>query len=282
MTKRRHISTRAHPAPPSPGHDAAHRTHPSDPRESGVNVRVEHLAEGVTLYCGDCREILPGLDGIDVVFTDPPYGVDETHASHLSSIRLRNGEADRQPLRFEGIDADELVRLATSWVEKASRWVVFTCEWKHAHRLEEAGLLVRLGIWRKPDGAPQFTGDRPGMGWEAVAVCHRKGRKTWNGGGKHAVWTVPRGLGDGHPTQKPIALLSQWVADFSAPGELICDPFTGSGTTGVAAVKSGRRFVGIERDPKWFDLARRRIEAALRQPDMFIEKPAAVRQEALL
>lgn len=243
--------------------------------------RVEHLAEGVTLYQGDCRDILPTLGKVDAVVTDPPYGSDETHAQHLSSITLRNGEPAGQALGFDGITGNELVEHAKAWCSAAARWVVFSCEWKHAHRLEEAGLLVRLGIWRKPDGAPQFTGDRPGTGWEAIAICHRPGRKKWNGGGRHAVWTVPKGNGDGHPTQKPVPLISSLVLDFTDPGEVVLDPFMGSGTTGVAAVKNGRCFVGIERDERWFSLACRRISDALSRPDMFIPRPAPAKQEAL-
>ncbi len=224
------------------------------------------------LILGDCRDVLPTLQSVDHVFSDPPYGNAETHATHLSSVTLRDGAPARQALGFEGITAEELQAHAAAWVALARRWVVFTCEWKHAHALPH---LVRLGIWRKPDGAPQFTGDRPGTGWEAVAICHRPGKKRWNGGGRHAVWDVPKGIGDGHPTQKPVRLLSAWVADFTDNGETILDPFMGSGTTGVAAVQMGRDFIGIEREPKYFDIACRRIEEAQRQGDLFIEGTAA-------
>jgi site-specific DNA-methyltransferase (adenine-specific) len=233
------------------------------------------------LWLGDCRDILPTLGRVDHVFSDPPYGVEETHGSHLSGVKLRDGRAAGQAISFEGITQEQLQAFAAQWVGMASRWVVFSCEWKHAHSLPH---LIRLGIWRKPDGAPQFTGDRPGTGWEAVAICHKEGRKRWNGGGKHAVWTVPKGVGDGHPTQKPVPLLREWVADFTDPGETILDPFMGSGTTGVAAVQMGRRFIGIEREPKYFDIACRRIEEAQKQADLFItpEPQPKPKQEAML
>lgn len=234
-------------------------------------TRIETIGRA-TLYLGDCRDVLPTLPKVDHVFSDPPYGISETHGNHLSSVTLRDGTAAGQPLGFEGISQEELCTFAERWVELALRWVVFSCEWKHAHALPN---LVRLGIWRKPDGAPQFTGDRPGMGWEAVAICHREGKKRWNGGGKHAVWTVPKGIGDGHPTQKPVPLLKAWVSDFTDEGETILDPFMGSGTTGVAAVQMGRDFIGIEREPKYFDIACRRIEQAQRQGDLFIDGAAA-------
>lgn len=225
-----------------------------------------------TLYNEDCKFILPTLNGIDHVFTDPPYGTEETHAQHLSSIVLKNGTS-RQDLGFEGITGAELVEHAEAWVKLAKRWVVFTCEWKHAHLLEEAGLLIRFGIWRKPDGAPQFTGDRPGTGWEAVAVCHRPGKKAWNGGGRHAFWSIPKAGKYGHPTEKPEALFGAWIRDFSNIGETILDPFMGSGTTGAVALKLGRKFIGIERDAKHFAVACRRIEEAYKQPDLFVSSP---------
>lgn len=231
-----------------------------------VAQRVEVIGRAV-LVQADCRDVLPVLPKVDHVFSDPPYGVEETHGSHLSSVTLRDGTPTRQALGFDGITQDELVSFARQWVDLAKRWVVFSCEWKHAHALPN---LVRLGIWRKPDGAPQFTGDRPGTGWEAIAILHRQGKKSWNGGGKHAVWTVPKGIGDGHPTQKPVALLKAWTADFTNADETILDPFMGSGTTGVAAVQMGRDFIGIEREERYFEIACRRIEQAQRQGDLFI------------
>lgn len=142
----------------------------------------------ITLYCGDCLQILPTLEAgiVDAVVTDPPYGCDDTHAGHLANVTLRNGEPARQALGFAGIDEKSMLEMCRSWVQLSAGWVVFTCEWKFCRSLDEAGLLVRHGIWRKPDGAPQFTGDRPGTGWEAVAICHKPGRKRWNGGDNHA------------------------------------------------------------------------------------------------
>lgn len=100
-----------------------------------------------------------------------------------------------------------------------------------------------------------------------VAIAHPRGRKRWNGGGKHAVWTVPLDHAHGgggqneHPTTKPVALMQALVADFTDPGELVLDAFAGSGTTGVACLRLGRRFIGIEKDPKYFALACERLRA---------------------
>lgn len=234
------------------------------------------------LYLGDCLEVMPELGAFDSILTDPPYGATETHKKHLSTMTLRDGKPAGQVLGFDGISRAELVRLSVDWCDIARRWVIFTCEWKDAHALEEAGTLIRLGIWRKPDGAPQFTGDRPGMGWEAIAICHRKGRKRWNGGGRHGFWTVPKGRGDGHPTQKPIRLYAELLSDFTDAGSAILDPFMGSGTTGVACVNLGRKFTGIELDPEYFDIACRRIEAAVAEPRLDLPEPKQPEQLNML
>jgi site-specific DNA-methyltransferase (adenine-specific) len=224
-----------------------------------LTPRTERLSETVTLHLADCRDILPTLGGVDVVITDPPYGA-ATHKGARSSASLKSS-----PIDFEPIAPAELIDLSRTFCDLAGRWVVMTCDWRHAVGLQSADVpLVRLGIWVKPNAAPQFTGDRPGTGWEAVAILHRKGRKRWNGGGRHAVWTCPVERGK-HPTQKPERLVTDWIEKFSNTGELILDPFMGSGTTGVAAAKLGRRFIGIERDPKYFDLACQRIAQTLAQ-----------------
>ena len=214
---------------------------------------------GITIYHGDCREILPQVQA-DVVITDPPYGDEATHAKHLSMITLRNGKPAGQVLGFSGISEHHMVELATEWCQKVPRWVVFTCEWKYGTALDRAGILIRLGIWRKPDGAPQFTGDRPAMGWEAIAICHRAGRKRWNGGGKHAFYEYPKGQNtSGHPTGKPFGLFADLIRDFSEEGEIILDPFMGSGTTLVAAKQLGRKAIGIEIEERYCEIAAKRL-----------------------
>lgn len=245
-------------------------------------MRVERIGDCV-LYQADCMDVLPTLDRVDAVITDPPYGDAETHAGHLSSVTLKNGEQAGKVLGFAGISERTLVEMAALWVEKANRWVVFTSEWKFMSALDDAGLLVRFGVWRKPDGAPQFTGDRPGMGWEGIAICHRPGRKRWNGGGRHAFYSWPKGSNQsGHPTGKPIGLFCEFVQDFTDRGESVLDPFMGSGTTGVACVQLGRKFIGIEREPKYFDIACDRIAKAVAQGRLFDAPQPQPVQEGLL
>jgi site-specific DNA-methyltransferase (adenine-specific) len=84
-----------------------------------------------------------------------------------------------------------------------------------------------------------------------------------------------------HPTQKPVDLMEWCISQIPEVARTILDPFMGSGTTGVAAVKLGRKFIGIEIEPKYFDIARKRIQAALDAPDMFVEQPKPAKQEAM-
>lgn len=139
-------------------------------------------------------------------------------------------------------------------------------KWRAA--LEAAGAVhKRTCLWVKPDGKPQYSGDRPSIGYESIVACHAPGRSAWNGGGSHGVFIVNKS-GDprtGHQTQKPLALMERLVRLFSDKGDLVLDPFAGSGTTGVAAVPLGRRFVGWEMNAEYASIARRRLTAAREQ-----------------
>lgn len=214
------------------------------------------------LHLGDAFAILPTLPNasVDHVFTDPPYG-EQTHKG------ARTGNEDDILIDFASINDDQFVALCRESVRVARRWVILTCEWRHAAFAEQAGLpVVRLGVWIKPNGAPQFTGDRPGTGWEAVLLLHREGQKRWHGGGHHAVWNYNKIQADFHPTQKPLPLLKKWIAQFTDVGETILDPFAGSGTTGVACLQTGRGFVGIEIDVKHHATAMKRLQDTAAQP----------------
>ncbi|MBE3134532.1 MAG: site-specific DNA-methyltransferase, partial [Acidobacteria bacterium] len=133
--------------------------------------------------------------------------------------------------------------------------------------LTSAGLdYVRTGAWIKVGSTPQFSGDRPATGFEAITIAHQPGRKRWNGGGSHAVWSVPIVLVRGktkerfHPTQKPQGLMQLLVGQFTDPGDTILDPFSGSGTTLIAARMLERRAIGIELDERHCESVAKRLE----------------------
>ncbi len=217
-----------------------------------------------TLYLADAFDIMPTLGQVDSIITDPPYGA----RTHEGATTLKSG-VPTPLVDFDYMPEERFVEFCGHAVALAKRWVVLSCEWRYVAALERAGLpLVRFGIWLKQDSAPQFTGDRPGVGWEAVAILHREGKKRWNGGGHRAVWVCSVERGE-HPTQKPLPLLMDWVKKFTEEGETVLDPFMGSGTTGVACLKLGRSFIGIEKREDYFDLACRRIDDAQRQGNLF-------------
>lgn len=234
-------------------------------------TRKEVIGDAV-LYLADCLPLLDTLPQVDVVISDPPY-TDTTHAGARSAISRAASRID-----FPPITTDTFLSLCNRLVGKTLRWVVLTCDWRHAAQLYSVN-LIRLGVWVKSNSAPQFSGDRPATGWEAVAILHREGRKHWNGGGHPAVWVHNIEQGE-HPTQKPLGLLLQWVRQFSDARETILDPFLGSGTTGVACVKLGRKFIGVEIRENYFNMACQRIREATRQGDLFHEVRRA-KQERL-
>ena len=228
-----------------------------------------------TLYLGDCREVLPAL-AVDHVMSDPPYE-DELHKA-MGRIQRADGREMVQDLGFDGINLSRS-SIATACVEASAGWVIlFTlAEGVRAWRddLQAAGAKWDTTcFWVKPDASPRFNGQGPARGAECFVTCWAgKGHRKWNSGGKRGVYThcVNTGRQGEHPTEKPVPLMMELVADFTQAGQLICDPFMGSGTTGVACARMDRRFIGIEQNERWFDLSRRRIEEAYRQPRLFAE-----------
>lgn len=208
---------------------------------------------------GDCLEVLPAMGLVDHVMSDPPFTQRTTDGA-----RGFRGNATFVPfITFDGIDGQE-GQIARECLRVAQRWVMLFCAFEQigAYASAAGKAWIRAGVWHKPDAAPQFTGDRPGMCGEALAIMHRPGRKRWNGGGHPAFWTYGYERDrNGHPTPKPVALMLQLVEEFSDPGDLVLDPFCGSGTTGVACLRLGRRFIGIEKDAGFAQVATERLQA---------------------
>jgi site-specific DNA-methyltransferase (adenine-specific) len=226
---------------------------------------------GIAIYHGRCQDILPQLesDGIGLVLTDPPYS-EQTHngARRATNKGFAGGETTTSLITFAPISYPELSAALAECGRLCPRWTVAFLDWRHVARLAEEtpeGLrFVRFGVWIKPDSAPQFTGDRPAQGWEALGIFHRDGaRLGWNGGGTRAVWTHHVIRAGRHPTEKPVGLIRELVQQFSAPGDVVLDPFCGSGTTLRAAKDCRRRAIGIEVDEAYCELAARRMEQSV-------------------
>jgi site-specific DNA-methyltransferase (adenine-specific) len=251
-----------------------------------MSPRIEQLADGITLYHGDCLEILPTLGAVDHVICDPPYEDHMHNAKRANVKRLDNGPA-LKVMPFKSITdiRDDAARLMTA---ASQGWLLVFCTpegvalWRDV--IEAAGARYkRACAWVKPDSAPQLNGQGPAMGFEnLIAAWAGKGHSRWNGGGRRGVFThnvnPPSRQGE-HPTEKPVALMMEIITLFTDAGQTVCDPFMGSGTTGIAALRLGRRFIGIEKDEKWFDLSCRRINSALKQTDFFVSVPVARRQQ---
>jgi site-specific DNA-methyltransferase (adenine-specific)/modification methylase len=205
-------------------------------------MRIETIG-AATLYLGDCRDVLPGLGPVDAVVTDPPYGIGITRSNRLAVSRGMGG----------GTWDDETPDL--SFVHDLTAIAHQTIIWGGNYFGLPATRCVL--VWDKQNDDRDFADLE--MAWtniDAVARIFRMRPMNMDGGKVH-------------PTQKPIDLMKWCIAKLADPATIL-DPFAGSGSTGVAAVQMGRRFIGIERDPGYFDIACRRIEQAQRQGDMFI------------
>jgi site-specific DNA-methyltransferase (adenine-specific) len=276
-----------------------------------MGSRIEQLAEGVTLYLGDAKDILPSFKAasVDFVFTDPPYGHnnndgDLIHRWEAALGRLPCGEGSPlgRPIANDGREeASALVRFAFREFDRLlkpgcccccccggggpdpqfARWSLW---------LDEALGFKQMIVW---DKGPMGMGWHYRRSYETVLVGEKPGAACrWFDQtdkieniirpGAHGIRKIiPQK--DDHPTPKPIALAGHFIGLHSQVGDLVLDPFMGGGSTGVAAVERGRRFVGIEIDPVFFDMACGRIAAALAHPmlPLEIDPPKPPKQEAL-
>ena len=223
-------------------------------------MRVERIGD-CELWLGDCREILPTLGRVDAVVCDPPYGI----GIDGQVRRIRGKKSDRKGYEFKGWDSArpvEALKLISSmncdkiiWggnyfadlLPMGGRWL----SWDKGQRLSQSD--CELAYTNMPGALRIFTLNR-------VAL-----------------------LQDGaqHPTQKPVKLM-QWCLGFLPNAETILDPFMGVASTGVACANLGRKFIGIEIDEGYFDIACRRIEAAYAQPRLFDEPAPKAVQEVML
>lgn len=219
------------------------------------------------LRLGDCLDPVTGLaslaDGCaDHVITDPPY--DER--THTRARSLKDGGSDI-PIDFAWLT--DMAHVAPM-LRVAGRWVVAFCAVEQIGAYKAAAgdeAWTRAGIWHRTDGTPQLSADRPAQAAEGIAIMHSlASKRRWNAGGNRGHWTsgVER-EGRVHPTQKPLGLIETLIRQFTDPGDLVIDPFAGSGTTGVACRRLGRRFLGWEKDPKFNAAAMKRIGAAREQ-----------------
>ena len=237
-------------------------------------MRIENIGDA-TLYLGDCRDVLPTLGRVDAVVTDPPYGV-----NYQGSVTKGKGKHGKSYLSFDDTP-DAIERICVPAVRQAvslARSAVVTPGNANAFKYDEPR---SLGAIYYPAGANSGP-----WGFVCSQVLFYYGKDPSLA---HALGRLPNAFAAGgeprqdidHPCPKPIGQMKWLVQRVSLPFEIVLDPFMGSGTTGVACANLGRKFIGIEIEPKYFDIACRRIEQAYKQPDMFIERPTPAKQEVM-
>ena len=192
-----------------------------------------------TLYCGDCAEVLP-LISADAVVTDPPYGIG------IASNPVRQAHAKK--------DWDEATptEAILGGVMKLTKYHVI---WGGNYFVLPPSQCFLIWDKKQPE---DFSLAMCEMAWTSLRKPAKMFRLSVTSYAKE------------HPTQKPVPLMQWCISHLPEQCRTICDPFMGSGTTGVACAKLGRKFIGVEKDREYFDIACRRLEEAYAQPDMFV------------
>jgi DNA modification methylase len=215
--------------------------------------RKEVLSDTVTIWLGDCRDCLPLIGRVDAVVTDPPYGISITKSPRMAVSRglTAGGDWDAEPA-----DVAPLVALGLPSIIWGGNY------------FDLPATRCPL-VWDKNNAGRDFADFE--MAWTNLDMVARRivFRPMKMDGGKL------------HPAQKPIEVMRWCVSHLPTDAEVILDPYMGSGSTGCAAVDMGRSFVGIEREPKYYDIARRRISEALSSPRLPFDEPIQAKQEAL-
>ncbi len=256
-------------------------------------MRVEQIGDA-TLYLGDCLEIMPTLpDGsIDMTWADPTYG-HKNHDGDLNAQLNKHRGIENQPIQND--DPESMRAVVDGMLIEAVRVLSPDCccccccggggprptfAWL-AERMDTRGLaFFHSVIWDKRN---------PGLGWryrrqhEMLMIAHREGgRLLWRDNDvavRNIISMMPPKKRN-HPNEKPLGYPAHFIGLHSSPGHTILDPFMGSGTTGVACMNLGRKFIGIEIEPKYFEIACKRIDQAQRQGQLFTpEKPKVTQLE---
>jgi site-specific DNA-methyltransferase (adenine-specific) len=216
-------------------------------------MRVEHIGNA-TLYMADCMDILPTLPKVDAVITDPPYGIgmDGGNVGYKGFNNFERLGWDKEA------PSTELISLVLAAGERAILWG------GNYFGLPPSRCWL---VWDKGAGFKGRSYAEAELAWASFDANVRV--MTYD--------PLARGdyRGKEHPTQKPLQVML-WCLELAGAAQTVLDPFMGSGTTGVACMQLGRSFIGIEREPKYFDIACRRIEQAQKQGALFKhEEPKA-------
>jgi site-specific DNA-methyltransferase (adenine-specific) len=240
-----------------------------------------------TLYCGDALAIMPTLEKCDLAISDVPYalttgGISKSSKT-MSGIFASHNYANDGQLIMATVPFPDMMSAIHDVLKRDADCYVMAND-KNVHPLTQAAIDAGFGfhnllVWDKVTP----TANRWYMKNLEFTLYLWKGRaRTINN--PSAKQLIRGGIDkvSGHPTEKPVYLMADYIGNSSRIGDVVLDPFMGSGTTGVAAVGLGRKFVGIELDKRYFEIACERIRAAYQRPDMFSSALAAPQQEAML
>lgn len=229
------------------------------------------IGDRAWLWHGSNLDLYPKLGNVDHVITDPPYSA-STHRYNRWA-RDDDGNVAEVGLDFAALDLDDTKYLAEFCATRVVRgWALIFSDletlpdWRQAAELATYDTdgemrFNRANIWVKTNPKPNMSGRGPGVGYEFInSFWCGGGHMSWNGGGKAGTFTHSIPSMKGHPTTKPLSLMRELIQLFTNPGDVIFDPFMGSGTTGVAALECGRRFIGAEMDEGYFDVAVKRMQ----------------------
>ena len=209
---------------------------------------------------GDCLEVMRGMDAgsVDAVITDPPYNAINRKSSGLRSFD--KGTADSAGISIPDL-ASEFIRLSTGSIyvwcsdEQYTDWVL---------AFKDAGLTTRICVWSKTNASP-MNGQHLWLSALELCVFARKQNAPFYRHCARPIWNGPSERVVGHPTPKPSWLMTEQITASVPVCGIVLDPFCGSGTTGVAAINTGRRFIGVELREDYADIARARIAKAAEQ-----------------
>lgn len=232
-------------------------------------MRIERIGDCV-LYNADCMDVFNLIEKHDACLTDPPYGIGVDRAMAANSgTKYGRAAAAKGFYHASGWDDSPIGAAHIGAILKSAKTAIIFGGNYFALPPTRCWL-----VWDKENGSNEFADCE--LAWTNLDKPVRRLRWMWNG-------MLRKGQEQryGHPTQKPVALM-QWCIGHLPDADTILDPFMGSGTTGVACVKLGRKFTGIELDEGYFDIACKRIEDAYKQPDMFVAPPAKPVQEAMI
>ena len=218
------------------------------------------------LWLGDCREVLPTLNKVDAVVTDPPYGIGEAAGKNKS----RGNLAKSKDYGDDDWDNEPPSPETMALVRAAARWnIIFGGNY---YDCPPSSCWL---VWDKLNGDSDFADCE--LAWTNLPKAVRRIRYLWNG----MLRANGEERGD-HPTQKPVGVMGWALRQLPTDAKTILDPFMGSGTTGVACVASGLKFIGIERETKYFEAACRRLSTEVSKPRLFAEpEPKPVRGSLL-